>query len=73
MEFLQGTSLSCRVNEHCFRKADTQHEYSYVAPPSIYATCNTKLIATLYENCGPGSSVGIATGYGLDGPEIESR
>jgi hypothetical protein len=24
-------------------------------------------------SCGPGSSVGIATGYGLDGPEIESR
>jgi hypothetical protein len=24
-------------------------------------------------NVGPGSSVGIATGYGLDGPEIESR
>jgi hypothetical protein len=24
-------------------------------------------------NCRPGSSVGIATGYGLDGPEIESR
>jgi hypothetical protein len=23
--------------------------------------------------CAPGSSVGIATGYGLDGPEIESR
>jgi hypothetical protein len=23
--------------------------------------------------CGPGSSVAIATGYGLDGPEIESR
>ena len=23
--------------------------------------------------CGPGSSVGIATGYGLDGPEIESH
>ena len=22
---------------------------------------------------GPGSSVGIAAGYGLDGPEIESR
>ena len=21
--------------------------------------------------CGPGSSVGIVTGYGLDGPEIE--
>jgi len=24
-------------------------------------------------NCGPGSSVGIATDYGLDGPGIESR
>jgi hypothetical protein len=23
--------------------------------------------------CGPGGSVGIATGYGLDGPGIESR
>jgi len=23
--------------------------------------------------CGPGSVVGIATGYGLDGPGIESR
>ena len=25
------------------------------------------------HNCGPGSSVGIATGYGLNGPGIESR
>ena len=24
-------------------------------------------------SCGPGSVVGIATGYGLDGPGIESR
>jgi hypothetical protein len=24
-------------------------------------------------SCGPGSSVGIATGYGLDGPGIKSR
>ena len=23
--------------------------------------------------CGPGSSVGIATGYGMDGPGIEAR
>jgi hypothetical protein len=27
----------------------------------------------LQIHCGPGSSVGIAIGYGLDGPEIESR
>ena len=25
------------------------------------------------KDCGPGTSVGIATGYGLDGPGIESR
>ena len=29
--------------------------------------------ATMYVGCGPGSSVSIATGYGLDGPGIESR
>jgi hypothetical protein len=27
----------------------------------------------LYKTSGPDSSVGIATGYLLDGPEIESR
>ena len=26
-----------------------------------------------FSMCGPGSSVGIAADYGLDGPEIESR
>jgi len=30
-------------------------------------------IIQLTVRCGPGSSVGIATGYGLDGPGIESR
>jgi hypothetical protein len=30
-------------------------------------------IAYINASCGPGSSVGIATGYGLDGPGIESR
>jgi hypothetical protein len=31
------------------------------------------LFAVFNSSCGPGSSVGIATGYGLDGPGIESR
>jgi hypothetical protein len=31
------------------------------------------LDAGTYCKCGPGSSVGIVTGYGLDGPGIESR
>ena len=28
---------------------------------------------TLHVRCGPGSVVGIVTGYGLDSPGIESR
>jgi hypothetical protein len=42
-------------------------------------TWNNKLLTVFYfmyvllTVCGPGSSVGIATGYGLDGPGIESR
>jgi hypothetical protein len=27
----------------------------------------------IFESTGPGSSVGIATGYGLDGPGVESQ
>ena len=35
---------------------------------------SVRIFLVLYEVlCGPGSSVGIATGYGLDGPGIESR
>ena len=31
-------------------------------------------IEEMFKNvCGPGSVVGIATGYGMDGPGIESR
>jgi len=36
-----------------------------------YATTTTTTTTT--TTCGPGSVVGIATGYGLDGPGIESR
>jgi len=42
--------------------------------------CDCALIITylnfsinIYEICGPGSVVSIATGYGLDGPGMESR
>ena len=33
----------------------------------------TSVRSVLLTKCGPGSSVGIATDYGLDGPGIESR
>jgi hypothetical protein len=34
-------------------------------------TCNCTFAAQYLHLCGPGSSVGIVTGYGLDGPGIE--
>jgi hypothetical protein len=33
---------------------------------------NTILELVYFKKCFPGSSVGIATGYGFDGPGIES-
>jgi hypothetical protein len=35
--------------------------------------CNIYIHIYIYIYDGPGSSVGIATGYGLEGPEIKSR
>ena len=35
--------------------------------------CVCVCIILYFSLCGPGSSVGIATDYGLDGPGIESR
>jgi hypothetical protein len=43
----------------------------FACPPCCYFT--RKLIKTTSLKCGPGSVVGIATGYGLDGPGIEFR
>ena len=34
---------------------------------------NPVFTSEVTDICGPGSSVGIATGYGLDSPGIESR
>jgi len=43
----------------------------YITETAVHWTVNIK---TAYERRGgPGSSVGIVTGYGLDGPGIESR
>jgi hypothetical protein len=40
---------------------------------AVYRVTQIYFYARPYTFCGPGSSVGIATDYGLDGPEIESR
>jgi len=40
---------------------------------SIKIAVFTKFYVGLHCLCGPGGVIGIATGYGLDGPGIESR
>jgi hypothetical protein len=40
-------------------------QHSVLRPMYVYGT-------VMLLTCGPGSSVGIATDYGLDGPGIES-
>jgi hypothetical protein len=40
---------------------------------NVSVVVDTFFIEGLRPDCGPGSVVGVATGYGLDGPGIESR
>ena len=39
----------------------------------VHLSCSVYLRSITILICGTGSSVGVATGYGLDGPGIESR
>ena len=50
------------------RNSILQFDSNTVSRFSCHANCALLLLV-----CGPGSSVGIATDYGLDGPGIESR
>ena len=66
-------------------EAHTILEIDYYLPLSVQsvAVCHTRLsvlvwlvlkfVPSFICNCGSGRVVGIATGYGLDGPGIESR
>jgi hypothetical protein len=49
--------------------------YNYVSPVDTRGLVHIHVVFkwNKVEWCGPGSSVSIATGYGLDGPGIESR
>jgi hypothetical protein len=45
----------------------------WLGVPSVLSEVFLIYFTLLYAAGGPGSSVGIATFYGLNGPEIESR
>ena len=61
----------------CFwRKICCLYEDSILGPSPSFAVVYYRLakyFQSISRACGPGSSVGIATGYGLGGPGIESR
>jgi hypothetical protein len=67
-----------RTEQHESQKADF-HEidtavFFEIVEKILVLLKYTKNIVYIYKKiCGPGSSVGVATGYGLDGPGIESR
>jgi hypothetical protein len=47
-----------------------KYKYVLLHPMAKYTSVFTNVTGLI---SGPGSSVGIATGYGLDGPGIESQ
>ena len=44
-----------------------------LGPLARDSLCSMKFVTNIHAISGPGSSVGIATGYGLDSPVMESR
>ena len=48
-------------------------ETQYTSEQAITASALNLFCYSLWQQCGPGSVIGIATGYGLDGRGIESR
>jgi hypothetical protein len=60
------------INKSCILKVKNKTGICYCWKQNnynfLFYFCNVSFIL-----CGPDSSVGIATGYGLDGPGIESR
>ena len=66
-----GDSLGYETRKKSRRR--TKDEYFGQCLWNFILNNSTNLQRTQYYGCGPGSVVGIATGYGLDGPGIESR
>jgi len=64
-----------RKTENDFHLNSTQNVGSLLNTQTVTGTRNSLIILLkdITGFCGPGSSVGIATGYGLDGPRFESR
>jgi hypothetical protein len=60
-------SVITQMAGHLYRK------YMGHYPDSLWYRLTNFFVHRLLKVCGPGSVVGIATAYGLDGPGIDSR
>jgi len=70
---LSGKSVATSTKLTCLCPLSDQVQYSVMASRTSNQAWSGSLDAGTYCKCGPGSVVGIATGYGLDGPGIEFR
>ena len=57
----------------CWRTTKQFMHFPVSSGRLIFCCAMNNIQLGLHYSCGPGSVVGIATGYGLDGPGIESR
>jgi len=60
--------MQCHIPEECILQSFVKVFYPITGLDIVCVFHNH-----FTHHCGPGSSVGIATDYGLDGPGIESR
>ena len=63
------------IRIHYFTHIKTKKNLKYLLwLRTFHASCCVSTFSlSSSDNCGPGSSICIATGYGMDGPGIESR
>ena len=73
--FPGGKCPGCAADQSYPSSDDVKHGWRYISTPCLYINDvhNDQFIFTFTVTCGPGSSVGVATAYVLDGPGIESR
>jgi hypothetical protein len=66
-------SLNAKVSEHPVCSTLIGGYPTYNDNLKLHIDSQEKFQFSIFMQSGPGSSVGIATGYGLDGPGIEFR
>jgi hypothetical protein len=69
---IRGNTLVCNFRK-CYKLCTISLDKICKEMMWLKMLLNHHFSSGLFGTCGPGSSVGIATGYGLDDPGIEFR